>query len=76
MGAFADGLLPGEASLAQVFGVSRTAIRDALGILRAEGLVVRVSGCRHHGRRAEVPARPGPAAWAGRDPARARGGRQ
>jgi len=43
-GAFADGLLPGEASLAQGFGASRNAIRDALGILRAEGLVVRVQG--------------------------------
>jgi GntR family transcriptional regulator len=43
-GAFADGLLPGEASLAQGFGASRNAIRDALGILAAEGLVVRVQG--------------------------------
>ncbi|MGO8777615.1 MAG: GntR family transcriptional regulator [Rhodomicrobium sp.] len=38
-GAFPDGLLPGEASLAQAFGVSRNAIRDAFGILRAEGLL-------------------------------------
>ncbi len=43
-GAFPDGLLPGEASLAQAFGASRNAIRDALGILRAEGLLVRVQG--------------------------------
>jgi GntR family transcriptional regulator len=43
-GAFADGLLPGEASLAQGFGALRNAIRDALGILAAEGLVVRVQG--------------------------------
>jgi GntR family transcriptional regulator len=43
-GAFPDGLLPGEASLAQGFGASRNAIRDALGILAAEGLVVRVQG--------------------------------
>ena len=43
-GAFPDGLLPGEASLAQGFGASRNAIRDALAILAAEGLVVRVQG--------------------------------
>jgi GntR family transcriptional regulator len=43
-GAFADGLLPAEASLAQGFGASRNAIRDALAILAAEGLVVRVQG--------------------------------
>jgi GntR family transcriptional regulator len=42
--AFGDGLLPGEASLAREFGASRNAIRDALGILRAEGLVLRVQG--------------------------------
>jgi GntR family transcriptional regulator len=41
---FADGVLPGEASLAREFGASRNAIRDALGILRAEGLVSRVQG--------------------------------
>jgi GntR family transcriptional regulator len=38
------GLLPGEAELATQFGASRNAIRDALGILRAEGLLVRVQG--------------------------------
>jgi GntR family transcriptional regulator len=43
-GAFPDGLLPAEASLAQGFGASRNAIRDALAILAAEGLVVRVQG--------------------------------
>jgi GntR family transcriptional regulator len=43
-GAFPDGLLPGEASLAEAFGASRNAIRDAFGILRAEGLLVRVQG--------------------------------
>src|ERR1700733_9775970 len=43
-GAFPDGLLPGEASLAQAFGASRNAIRDAFGMLRAEGLLVRVQG--------------------------------
>lgn len=41
---FADGVLPGEASLAREFGASRNAIRDALGILRGEGLVTRVQG--------------------------------
>jgi GntR family transcriptional regulator len=43
-GAFPDGLLPGEASLARAFGASRNAIRDAFGMLRAEGLLVRVPG--------------------------------
>ena len=43
-GAFPDGLLPAEASLAQGFGASRNAIRAALSILRAEGLVTRVQG--------------------------------
>lgn len=43
-GSFAGGVLPGEASLAQEFGASRNAIRDALRILRAEGLVDRVQG--------------------------------
>ncbi|HEX6519374.1 MAG TPA: GntR family transcriptional regulator [Streptosporangiaceae bacterium] len=42
--AFAGGVLPGEADLAREFGASRNAIRDALDILRAEGLVVRVQG--------------------------------
>jgi GntR family transcriptional regulator len=41
---FGKGMLPGEASLAREFGASRNAIRDALGILRAEGLVIRVQG--------------------------------
>ena len=36
-GAFPDGLLPDEASLAQAFGAPRNAVRDAFGILRAEG---------------------------------------
>jgi GntR family transcriptional regulator len=43
-GSFPDGVLPGEASLARGFGASRNAIRDALGLLRAEGVVVRVQG--------------------------------
>jgi GntR family transcriptional regulator len=42
--AFAGGVLPGEASLVREFGASRNAIRAALSILRAEGLVTRVQG--------------------------------
>lgn len=42
--AFAGGMLPGEADLATEFGASRNAIRAALSILRAEGLLVRVQG--------------------------------
>jgi GntR family transcriptional regulator len=43
-GAFPDGLLPDEASLSKEFGASRNAVRDALAILGAEGLVTRVQG--------------------------------
>lgn len=43
-GAFGDGLLPGEADLAREFGASRNAVRDALAILGAEGLLTRVQG--------------------------------
>jgi GntR family transcriptional regulator len=43
-GAFASGTLPGESRLAADFGVSRNAIRAALDLLRAEGLVERVPG--------------------------------
>ena len=43
-GAFGDGLLPGEADLAREFGASRNAVRDALAILGAEGVVSRVQG--------------------------------
>ena len=43
-GAFGDGLLPGESQLAEEFGASRNAVRDALAILGAEGLVTRVQG--------------------------------
>ena len=42
--AFAGGVLPAENSLATEFGASRNAIRAALSILRAEGLVTRVQG--------------------------------
>jgi GntR family transcriptional regulator len=43
-GAFGDGLLPGEATLAKEFGASRNAVRDALAILGSEGLITRVQG--------------------------------
>jgi GntR family transcriptional regulator len=41
---FAAGVLPSEMDLASEFGASRNAVRDALSILRDEGLVVRVQG--------------------------------
>jgi GntR family transcriptional regulator len=43
-GAFADGLLPSEENLAAEFTTSRNAVRDALSVLAAEGLVARVQG--------------------------------
>lgn len=43
-GAFAGRTLPGEPRLAADFGVSRNAVRAALSLLRAEGLVDRVPG--------------------------------
>jgi GntR family transcriptional regulator len=43
-GVFGDGLLPGETDLASEFGASRNAVRDALAILGAEGVVTRVQG--------------------------------
>lgn len=43
-GAFPDGMLPGESALAGEFGVSRNAAREALDVLRGEGLVERVPG--------------------------------
>ncbi|HEY1818460.1 MAG TPA: GntR family transcriptional regulator [Trebonia sp.] len=43
-GTFPDGLLPDEASLSREFGASRNAVRDALAVLGAEGLVTRVQG--------------------------------
>lgn len=36
--------LPGESQLARQFGVSRETVREALGLLRAEGLIYSVSG--------------------------------
>lgn len=43
-GGYVDGVLPPEAVLAEEFGVSRNAVRDALDLLRAEGLIERVPG--------------------------------
>jgi GntR family transcriptional regulator len=43
-GTFAGGTLPAETKLAGEFGVSRNAVREALGLLRVEGLVERVPG--------------------------------
>jgi GntR family transcriptional regulator len=43
-GEFEDGLLPSEVSLAKEFTASRNAVREALAILSAEGLITRVQG--------------------------------
>jgi GntR family transcriptional regulator len=43
-GAFPDAMLPGESALAGEFGASRNAIREALDVLRGEGLIERVPG--------------------------------
>jgi GntR family transcriptional regulator len=43
-GTFTGGTLPAESQLAGDFGVSRNAVRAALHLLRAEGLVERVPG--------------------------------
>jgi len=43
-GAFPDGALPDERALGQRLGASRNAVREALGLLRDEGLVVRRRG--------------------------------
>lgn len=41
-----DGVLPGEFTLGQEFGVSRTVAREAMRVLRAQGLVEVSQGCR------------------------------
>ncbi len=41
---FADRVLPDEQRLGAVFGASRNAVREALGLLRAEGLITRRPG--------------------------------
>ncbi|MEU6736629.1 GntR family transcriptional regulator [Streptomyces physcomitrii] len=43
-GGFPDGTLPHEAALAGDYGASRNTVRQALGLLRAEGLVERLPG--------------------------------
>lgn len=43
-GRFADGVLPDEHSLGRQFGASRNAVREALGLLRQEGLIARRRG--------------------------------
>ncbi|MEV4641355.1 GntR family transcriptional regulator [Actinoplanes sp. NPDC049548] len=43
-GAFPGGQLPGEAHLCHDFAVSRNTVREALGLLAAEGLVERLPG--------------------------------
>ena len=43
-GLVADGVLPSESDLADDFGVSRNTVREALDMLRDEGLVDRVPG--------------------------------
>jgi len=43
-GGYADGVLPSEASLMLAYGVSRQTVRDALDLLRREGLIERLQG--------------------------------
>ncbi|KAA9161598.1 GntR family transcriptional regulator [Amycolatopsis acidicola] len=43
-GAFADGVLPGERALGERLGASRNAVREALSLLRSEGLITRRQG--------------------------------
>ncbi|MFG3254814.1 GntR family transcriptional regulator [Streptomyces sp. NPDC048172] len=43
-GAFEDGWLPDEAALARSLGASRNAVREALALLRDEGLITRRRG--------------------------------
>lgn len=43
-GAFADGALPDERTLGRQLDASRNAVREALGLLRAEGLITRRRG--------------------------------
>ena len=71
-----DGVLPHEDALGADYRASRNTVRQALDLLRAEGLVERLPGRRHGRRGREVPARPGPADGPRRDPARARPGHQ
>ena len=43
-GTFAGGTVPGEQHLVEEYGVSRGVVRDALDLLRAEGLIERLQG--------------------------------
>lgn len=43
-GGYPDGVLPSEASLMLAYGVSRQTVRDALDLLRQEGLIERLQG--------------------------------
>jgi GntR family transcriptional regulator len=43
-GAFGDGALPYERDLSQKLGVTRNVVRDALDLLRREGLIERIPG--------------------------------
>jgi GntR family transcriptional regulator len=44
LGGFGDGAVPGEQRLIEEYGVSRGVVRDALDLLRAEGLIERLQG--------------------------------
>lgn len=43
-GRFPDGMLPDEATLGERLGATRNAVREALGLLRSEGLITRRQG--------------------------------
>lgn len=43
-GSFSGGLLPSEAQLMLAYGVPRAVVREALDLLRAEGLIERIQG--------------------------------
>jgi GntR family transcriptional regulator len=43
-GRFPDGVLPDEAALGERLGATRNAVREALGLLRSEGLIARRQG--------------------------------
>jgi GntR family transcriptional regulator len=47
-GAYANGQLPGESELMAVHGSSRATVREALALLRADGLIERTQGIGTH----------------------------
>lgn len=47
-GAYADGPLPGESELMAAHGTSRATVREALALLRADGLIERTQGIGTH----------------------------